>query len=145
VQHGSQIDIDLDGQDPDDLDLYLYVDANKDGTFETQIASSGSSGPDEHIHVQSPADGHYAVLVHGYAVPAQTARFNLNMVAIQGVSVTAKDLPGPGSTITAGKPVEFQICFTLPPAAAGHYRGEFIFGPAKAPALIHLPVEVWTR
>ncbi len=143
VQHGSLIDLVLDGVEGDDLDLFLYRDANGDGNPQTneQLASSTSPEDEEAISYRMPEDGQYIVTVHGWDVPAGDSTFDLTMTVIQGTGVQVQGLPaGP---VTAGEEVAFEVCYDeLPPDSPGRYVGEAVFGPPTLPMLFQVPVEV---
>ncbi len=143
VRHGSRIEIRLDGGASDDLDLFLYLDRDGDGqpTSEEQVASATTSEADERIDYLWPVDGTYLVTVHGWKVPSGEARFDLQLTAIQGEGIRVSGLdPGP---YAAGKPIGFQLCYDLPPAApAKVQRGELYLGPSRVPRLFRIPVEV---
>jgi hypothetical protein len=143
VEDGAWIDIVLDGADGTDMDLYLYRDADGDGqpAAGEQVASSGTSTPDEHIRYENPIDGTYLVTVHGWKVPDGSATFDLDLLAVQGRHVTSRGLPTSG--VSPGQTVTFDVCYEVPPdAAPGTYEGFFSFGPAKVPGLLGLPVRV---
>jgi hypothetical protein len=142
VTDGSAIEIVLDGPDGTDLDLFLYRDADGDGlpVAGEQVASSGSSQPDEYIRMEDPPDGDYIVTVHGWSVPAGSTTFDLDLLVMEGRRVTARGLP---ASVTAGQQLSFEVCVEMTPGAApGRYVGEFGLGPAQVPGLLKVPVQV---
>lgn len=143
VQGGSIIQIRLDGQPGTDLDLFLFRDANGDGTpsQDEQVASSTSPEADEAISYANPADGSYIVTVHGWSVPEGTTSFDLSLLAIQGQNVYAQGLPDGG--IAADQEVVFEVCYNLPESPMpGDYRGVFYLGPSAVPRLFTIPIQV---
>ena len=99
----------------------------------------------EHITYHDPADGAYMVTVHGWNVPNDVARFDLDLFAIQGDGVTARGLPEDGG-VAAGEELSFEVCYELPEGASGAiYYGQFLFGPQRVPRLFELPLAIIAR
>jgi len=75
----------------DDLDLYLYRDTNGNGVIDwgsEKVSSSGNWNSAESIVHDSPADGTWWVVVHGYEIPSATTSFWLRLTEIGGLNLT---------------------------------------------------------
>ena len=141
VSHGALIDMGIHGQAGDDLDLFLFFDANKDGTPEQQVAVSAGSTADEAISYRNPADGLYTAAVLGYAVANGKSSFDATLKVVQGDNVSVRGLAG--ADVAAGQLTQFDVCYSVPRGAPGEYVGELVFGPEAVPGLFRVPVEVW--
>lgn len=141
VEHGGLIDLVTDGQDSDDLDLFLGYDFNGDGTVDPDselVAQSTTSTGDERITVSLPPDGLYQVWVHGWAVPAGSSTFGLVANIVQGNSIQASNVPT--GSISAGAKYTFDV--TLDPSGLepGTYYGVVTLGPSDGPSAVLIDV-----
>ena len=117
------------------MDIDLYV-VDPQGNL---VAASTSSTPNESVSIQRPADGEYTILVHGWNVPNGSAPVTLTIDAIQGADVRLSGLPG---SIPAGGSATLTVAWDATGKPAGSYQGVLFFGPAAAPTLFRLPIEV---
>lgn len=140
LDHAGFLSVAIDGQDGDDLDLYLLYDANGDGAFDPTetIASSATAAPDEAVSITLPADGDYLIAVHGWSVPAGETTFDLAVNAVQGTSVQATGVPEGG--ILAGQRYSFRVEITAGGYEPGTYSGLITLGPPEGPAAVLIPV-----
>ena len=141
VDHGGLIDLMLDGQDSDDLDMFLGYDFDGDGTVDPNselVAQSTTSTGDERITVSLPPDGLYQVWVHGWAVPAGSSTFSLVANVVQGNSIQASNVPtGP---ISAGAKYTFDITLDPTGLEPGTYYGVVTLGPSDGPSAVLIDV-----
>ncbi|MDX1686747.1 MAG: S8 family serine peptidase [Candidatus Promineifilaceae bacterium] len=116
-----------------DIDLYVY---DPDGNL-----AGASTTPDdtETVSILFPQDGTWRVDVHGWSVPAGTDTFELTINAIQGFDVPAAGLP---DEIPAGGTATFQVAWDASGFDPGTYFGLVLLGPADAPGLLAVPVEI---
>jgi hypothetical protein len=139
-------EITLDGEDDDDLDLWLLRDANADGTFaypDEVVANSSGPAADELIVLPGDAvSGAYQVWVHGFAVNGES-KFDLTIDVAAGDTVTLKDAP---ERMAAGQTTDLEVCVdtTQIPVDVTKGSGVIVFGPGGAPTLLKAPVR-WTR
>jgi hypothetical protein len=138
VQHGGLLEISIDGQDGDDLDLYLYRDAG-DGNFQ-QIAASVTAGADEFIRLTLPDDGIYRVAVHGWLVPAGESAFALTINNVQGNDLQVNNLPE--GQISPNRQYGFDVSFDATGWEPGSYTGVVTLGPPEGPGAVVVFVQV---
>ena len=77
-----------------DLDLALYRDKNGNGVLDwgsEQIATSGNWNSAEEISIESPTDGKWWAVVHGFDVPSGNVSFWLRQTVIAGNSLLIND------------------------------------------------------
>jgi subtilisin family serine protease len=139
------LEITLDGEDDDDLDLFLYRDANADGVFTAteQVALSTSPIGDEQISLTNQPAGAYQVWVHGWEVQGAESFFDLKIFALSGDSIGIEGAPG---SVSAGTPVALEVC-PDPAQLAGQEgpgQGIVFIGFGGLGDLIRLPVD-WRR
>ena len=93
IENSTEIDIKMNAHDDADLDLYLFRDANGDGSFSSneEVGRSWSGSSSESITITSPEDGLYAVAVHGWSVPSGTVQFWIDIDVIGGDQLTITD------------------------------------------------------
>jgi hypothetical protein len=143
LQNASKLLVMVDGPDDADLDLFVLRDANGDGVFAypgEQVASATGPTADERILIAGPANGRYAVWVHGWAVAPGGSAYRLTIDAPAGNDITAlTDHQGP---VAEGADVDLQVCVNLPAGASGELTGEVVVGPPQAPRLVDIPVMV---
>jgi len=87
------VEIDSNGA-RDDLDLYVYRDADNDGLIDWSSEEEGRSGnwnSDEEVIIDNPQDGRWFVAVHGYDVPAGNTTFWLKVTIVAGDEVEVVD------------------------------------------------------
>jgi hypothetical protein len=134
------LDIATDGQDVDDIDLYLLYDFNGDGEFggDELVASSTTPTADEHIRITLPAAGDYQLLAHGWSIPTGDSTFDLSVNIVQGDDISVSGLPE--GAITPGVRYNFAIEFNPEGVAPGTYEGLITLGPPEGPAAILIPV-----
>ncbi|MEN6371553.1 MAG: S8 family serine peptidase [Armatimonadota bacterium] len=132
------IEIDIDGPENADLDLYLLYDADNDGQFDWTyevMAISASIGSKEHICYYLPCDGKYRIAVHGFRVPAPTT-FSMKILTVKGSDIKTTC---PAGEIRHARPETIRLSF--PPAPPGS-EGLVFMGPPEAPRSIMIPVKV---
>lgn len=141
------MEVAIRGRVGDDLDLYVLLDANADGSFDPQtemLASSTSPLQDETITLQTqlPA-GDYQIWVHGSSVVGGTGSFDMDLRAISGDQVFVRGAP---DRIPAGATARFEVCVRGVDLATAPERMEGILslGPAAAPGMLVLPID-WAR
>ena len=146
TQEAVRFIVTLDGEDDDDLDLYLMKDVNNDGMFTypaERIALSGSPTGDEQINLAGfTQPGHYQVWVHGYTVLGQS-KMNLTIDVISGTSLITKNAP---AAMVGGEVYNLEVCADLSSLQGqnGPANGVIVFGPGPAPLLFQVPV-TWQR
>ncbi len=134
VENGALLEVSTgNSANGSDLDLYLY---GPDGSL---IGSSTTPTDAESVSVLFPEDGTYTIAVHGWSVPAGTDTFDLTVNAVQGHDVSVTDLPG---AIPAGGSDTVTIAWDVTGFEPGTYYGLVLMGPATAPGLFQVPVEV---
>lgn len=140
------LQITLDGQDDDDLDLFLLRDNDADGqfTYPDELYAQAPNGPsaDEAISLGATPAGAYQVWVHGFGVNGTDSTFDLTIFALAGDDLYAQDVP---TEVPAGVPVAFQVCANIEQLAGqdGPASGRLYFGPSAAPNLVIMPVTWW--
>ncbi len=149
---GGRFIVTLDGEDDDDLDLWVLYDANGDGEFTYNptgpdnelVASSTTPTADEQVQLPGfPPAGAYQVWVQGWEVAGNDSRFDLTIDVISGNAVGVEDAP---TELEAGVPASLRICAdtSVLEGEDGPANGVLVMGPGGAPALIQLPV-TWMR
>lgn len=116
-----------------DIDLYVY---DPSGAL---VGSSTTSSDVENVTVVFPEDGAYTVAVHGWSVPSGSDTFELTINAVQGSDVLVSNLP---SSIPAGGSATIDVNWDTTGFASGTYTGLILMGPAEAPGLLQVPVEI---
>ena len=116
-----------------DIDLFVY---DPSGAL---IGSSTTSSDAENVRVVFPEDGTYTVAVHGWSVPSGSDTFELTINAVQGTDVTVSNLP---ASIPAGGSATIDVNWDTTGFASGTYYGLILMGPAEAPGLLQVPVEI---
>jgi hypothetical protein len=116
-----------------DIDLYVY---DPSGVL---VGSSTTSSDVENVSVVFPEDGAYTVAVHGWGVPSGSDTFELTINAVQGSDVTVSNLP---PSIPAGGSATVDVNWDTTGFASGTYYGLILMGPAEAPGLLQVPVEI---
>ncbi|MCS5537223.1 MAG: S8 family serine peptidase, partial [Candidatus Poseidoniaceae archaeon] len=83
--------VQIDTNNPgDDLDLYLYRDKNGNGQIDwssEKMESSGNGDSNELCEADTPADGLWWIVVHGYDVPSNNSTFWLSVKMIGGYNL----------------------------------------------------------
>lgn len=134
IQHGALLEVQTSNSaNGSDIDLYVY---GPDGSL---VGVSGGSTDEEFVSLLFPEDGDYTIQVHGYSVPSGTDTFELSVNAVQGNDITVSNLP---SFIPAGGSATMTVSWDTTGLAPGTYSGLVLMGPAAAPGLLQLPVEV---
>ena len=137
----------VDGEDDDDLDLFVMYDANGDGSFDypaEQVGSSTSATGDERVQLGGfPPAGDYQIWVLGWAVNGDTSSFDMTVDTISGDAVGVEDAP---DGLTAGVPAKIRVCAdtTNLEGEDGPASGVLVMGPSGAPSLLQLSV-TWLR
>jgi hypothetical protein len=137
----------LDGEDDDDLDLYVLYDANEDGQFDYPgevVGESAGGTADERVEVPGfPSAGAYQVWVFGYAVNGVASTFDLTIDVASGDSLQVRNAP---TAAPAGQTTAFDVCADLTKLEGedGPASGLLVVGPAAAPSLLQVPV-TWVR
>jgi hypothetical protein len=116
-----------------DIDLFVY------GPSGALIGSSTTSTDVENVTLLFPADGTYTIAVHGWSVPSGADTFELTINAVQGSDVVVSNLP---AAIPAGGSATVDVAWDTTGFASGSYSGLILMGPAEAPGLLQVPVEI---
>jgi len=133
VEHGAMLDVMTGASPGNDLDLFVYAPGGQ------LIGSSTTPTADEHVAVLFPEDGTYTIAVQGWSVPVSPSTFALTINAVQGYDVWVSDLP---ASIPAGGSDTLMVHWDTSGFAAGTYYGLVLMGPAEAPGLFQIPVEI---
>lgn len=137
----------VDGQDGDDLDLFVLYDANQDGELvypAEVVGQSTSPTADEVVALGGfqPA-GKYGIWVQGWSVPAGTSTFDIEIDIVYGENLKLSNAP---DEAVPGQLHSMQVCADPESVSdmAGPLYGIVTFGPAGAPALVQVPV-TWLK
>ncbi len=133
IHHGAVLEVSTGNAPGNDIDLFVY------GPSGQRIASSREPEDEELISITFPEDGIYTIAVHGFSVPAGSATFDLTIDAVQGLDMTASNLP---SRIDPGQTATFKVNWNTTGKAPGTYAGLILMGPAAAPRLLQVPVRI---
>jgi hypothetical protein len=140
VSHASRLTVStaLAGND---VDLYLFYDANKDGQFAANelVAASTTPTGDESVELKRPADGNYQLWLHGFSVSG-TPSLTLTVDAIQGNDLTVSGAPS--GSVPAGTPVTLHVTYNKAMTAGQSYFGELLLGPKSAPSAFTVPIKI---
>jgi hypothetical protein len=94
----------------------------------------------ERVAVLFPEDGTYTIYVQGWSVTSGGVdNVLLTINAVQGYDVTATNLP---ASIPAGGSATLTVEWDTTGFAPGTYYGLVLMGPAEAPGLFQVPVEI---
>jgi len=143
LAHASSLAASTGNAPGQDIDLYVYYDANGDGVFEYPgevIGSSTTPTDEEFVSVKLPDDGSYMVAVHGWSVSPSPATFDLTIEAIQGYDLTISGVPV--GAIPANTPVTFTMSYGKAMLPGETWKGEILLGPSVAPAALTIPVTI---
>ncbi len=106
----------VNGEDDDDLDLYVLFDADIDGEFrypyEVLWPNEHTVNRTSHEAIIIPGSqpaGHYQVWVHGYDVEGEDSKFDLGVLAISNPNLSLSDVP---ISLEAGQTYEPTVCAT---------------------------------
>ncbi len=120
----------VDGQDGDDLDLFVLRDIDDNGifTYPTEVVGNSTSPTaDEAVTLPAPQPaGKYAVWVTGWSVPAGTSTFDYTEELIYGDDLTLENVP---DEVEAGQPYTFQVCPDAAERAGSGGAVEWHHGP----------------
>ncbi|MFQ6100615.1 MAG: S8 family serine peptidase [Anaerolineae bacterium] len=134
VAHGALLEVSTANSGHEsDIDLYVY------GPGGGLVGSSTTPTDEEFVSVLFPEDGTYTIAVHGWSVPVSPDTFELTVNAVQGYDVTVTDLP---PSIPAGGSGTITVNWDTSGKASGTYYGLVLMGPAEAPGLLQVPVEI---
>ncbi|MCB8979724.1 MAG: S8 family serine peptidase [Ardenticatenaceae bacterium] len=133
INHGALLEVTTCCTAGSDIDLYVY---DPSGAL---VASSTTSSDAETVSIIFPEDGAYTVAVHGWSVPGGSDTFELTINAVQGTAVSVNNLP---SSIPAGGSATIDVMWDTTGFASGTYSGLILMGPAEAPGLLQVPVEI---
>jgi hypothetical protein len=133
IDHGAVLEVSTCCTAGADIDLFVY-DPNGD-----LVGSSTTPTDQEFVSVLFPEDGDYTIAVHGWSVPTGSTSFDLTINAVQGYDVTVTDLP---ESIPAGGSDSITVNWDTTGFASGTYFGLVLMGPAEAPGLFQVPVEI---
>ena len=133
INHGARLDVSTGGAPGNDIDLYVY---GPDGSL---VAASTTSTDEEFVSILFPSDGTYRIDVHGWNVPGGSTTFDLGVLAVQGTDIEVSDLP---ASIPAGGSDTVTVSWDTTGKAPGTYVGLILMGPAEAPGLLAVPVEI---
>jgi hypothetical protein len=129
-------EIEINGTDRDDLDLYVLYDFNGDGelTADEVVGQSTTSSADESVTLTLPPDGLYGIWVHGWAVSGGESTFDIAVNAVQGTNVSVSDLPE--GEIVAGRTYNFKVDINGEGLEPGVYSGLVVLGPPEGPSAV---------
>lgn len=133
IDHGAMLEVDTCCTAGADIDLFVY---DPDGQL---VGSSTTPTDEEHVSILFPEDGLYTIAVHGWSVPGGSTPFDLTINAVQGYDVTVSNLP---PSIPAGGSGTLAVNWDTTGFAPGTYYGLILMGPAEAPGLFQIPVEI---
>jgi 2',3'-cyclic-nucleotide 2'-phosphodiesterase (5'-nucleotidase family) len=143
VEHASSLAIRTRDAPAQDLDLFVYYDANDNGFFEHPgevIGSSTTPTGEEFVSARLPADGWYMAAVHGWAVSPSPSTFTLVVDVTQGYDLTISGAPA--GTIPANTPIVLNVSYNKAMAPGDTLVGEILLGPTAAPAALSIPVSI---
>ncbi|VAW32979.1 hypothetical protein MNBD_CHLOROFLEXI01-1171, partial [hydrothermal vent metagenome] len=133
ISHGALLEVSTCCSAGSDIDLFVY---DPSGAL---VGSSTTSTDVENVTLLFPDDGTYTIAVHGWSVPSGADRFELTINAVQGSDVVVSNLP---ASIPAGGSATIDVAWDTSGFASGSYSGLILMGPAEAPGLLQIPVEV---
>ena len=136
LEHAGLLDVQIDGTDRDDLDLYVLYDFNGDGelTLDEIVGQSATSTAEESVTFTLPNDGLYGIWVQGWAVAGGESTFDISVNAVQGTDITVSDLPE--GTIEAGRTYNFKVDVMGEGKEPGVYTGLVTLGPPEGPSAV---------
>ena len=135
IEHAARLDVQVLGQEGDDLDLYVYYIL--DGEL-IQVGASFTPPAEEFVSITFPPDGQYLIAVHGWSVPAGTTTFDLIVNRVQGYDLQVRDVPsGP---FPPGQDITFVLDWTKDLAEGESAEGVLTIGPSMAPGALQIPV-----
>jgi hypothetical protein len=143
VTHASSLVVASTDAPGQDLDLFLYYDANEDGAFDypSEVVGSSTTPTDnEFVSVRLPADGVYMAGVQGWEVMPSPTTFTFILDVIQGYDLTLTGLPS--EAVPADTPVTMELSFDKPMQPDEIWYGEIMLGPSVAPAALSVPVTI---
>jgi len=143
VTHASRLAVSTGDAPGQDLDLYVYYDANGDGVFEHPgelIGSSTTPYDTEFVSVRLPPDGSYMAAVHGWSVSPSPTTFTLTLDIIQGYDLTITGVPD--GVIPANTPITLTMSYSKTMVPGETWKGEVLLGPTAAPAALSIPVTI---
>ncbi len=124
-------------QGVNDIDMYLFYDADNDGfQYSDLVASSTTGTPIESITVVKPDNGHWRLSIHGYDVSGGT--YDLSLKVVQGFDLNTSGLPT--GQVNAGVPVQFNLNYAKLMQPGNTYEGLVLLGPDVAPTALVVPV-----
>ena len=144
VTHASSLVVATTDAPGQDLDLFLYYDANEDGAFDYPsevIGSSTTPTADEFVSIRLPADGLYMAGVQGWEVTPSPTTFTFILDVIQGYDLTVTGLPD--GAVPADMPVVLELAFDKAMEPGEEWYGEILLGPSVAPAALSIPVTIY--
>lgn len=131
-----------------DLDLYVYYDADQSGTFacpgERVGSSTNSSGTDDYVYLNFPSAGNYMVAINGWSVSGGSGWFDWywqradldNTIAIRNADLA----------LSPSHPATFELYNVAPDACDWPSRncndGIMYVGFPEAPRLYSIPITV---
>jgi hypothetical protein len=133
ISNGALLEVSTCCSAGSDIDLYVY---DPSGAL---VGSSTTATDVENVTVVFPEDGMYTVAVHGWSVPSGSDTFELTINAVQGSDVSVSNLP---PSIPAGGSATVDVNWDTTGFASGTYDGLILMGPAEAPGLLQVPVEI---
>jgi hypothetical protein len=133
IRNGALLEVSTCCSVGSDIDLFVY------GPSGALLGSSTTATDVENVTVIFPEDGTYTVAVHGWSVPSGADSFELTINAVQGADVSVSNLP---ASIPVGGSASIDVNWDTTGFAAGTYYGLILMGPAEAPGLLSVPVEI---
>ncbi|NLG48636.1 MAG: S8 family serine peptidase, partial [Chloroflexi bacterium] len=172
LKHASSAEIWTENTSTNDLDMYVFHDANRDGNFaypDEVIGASETATSEEYVQLLNPRDGDYLVGVFGWDVTGG-GEYDLVIQPVQGNSLKVTGAP---DTVLPGELVTLTVSYTdampdqpfkavLPllfnmggesqpmgkalPAAdepeTRTYYGALTLGPSVAPGAVVVPITI---
>jgi hypothetical protein len=134
IQHGGKLNVSTccSGKGSD-IDLYVVA---PDGSL---AGTSLTASDTEFVSILFPQDGTYTIYIHGYNVPGGSDTFELTINAIEGYDISIVSTP---ANIPAGTEGVINIAVDTTGFAPGKYYGLIMLGPAAAPGMLQVPVDI---
>jgi len=141
LEHASSATIWTDNATTNDIDMYVFFDANADGVFsypDEVLSSSATGTSSEFVRLLNPEDGDYLVGVFGWDVTGG-GTYDLFIQSVQGNDLTVSGAP---DSVTPGTPVVLTVDYSKTMTAGSTYYGALTLGPSVAPGAVVVPIAI---